>query len=230
MSQAKFLEIFSIVEEFIKRREEFLKNLMDEKRLKTYFINSNIAIFVLSAIYGATMGIYADKLQILYNAVKIPMLLLISLYITAPSYYIFSSLLGGKRTVAQTVVFLLSSLSIMSTILFALVPVNLFFILTTANATFITYAFIVLLNVIIFSLAGLFALIYLLRGFKTMYREADWFPAFLIGSIIFMFVGTQLAWVLRPYFHYYPQFIRPVEENFYIALIRLIIRLLRGGD
>jgi len=225
MPGSKF-EVFSIVELLIKRRELFLKDLMEEKQLRAYFVNSHLAIVIFSAIYGATMGFYAGGLQIIYDAIKIPLLLLISLYITVPSYYVLSSLLGGKINFRQMFVLLLSCLTVMSVVLLALVPVDLFFILTTANATYTTYAFLVLLNIAIFALAGLFALAYLLKGFTTVYSGAEWTLAFLIGSIIFMFVGTQLAWVLRPYFHYYPEFVRPVEKNFYVALIELITRLL----
>ncbi|MDH5267068.1 MAG: hypothetical protein OEW62_05235, partial [Candidatus Bathyarchaeota archaeon] len=178
--------------------------------------------------YGATMGVYPSGLQVFYDPVKIPMLLLISLYITVPSYYVLSSLFGGKHSFSQMVILLLSSVMVMSIVLLALVPLNLFFILATANVTYSTYAFLVILNVAIFALAGLFALVYLLRGFATMYPGIGWTPAFFVGSIIFMFVGTQLSWVLRPYFHYYPQFVRPVEKNFYIAMIELIFRFLRG--
>lgn len=228
MSVSNFLTRLSVVEEFIKRREEFFKNLMEEKGFKAYIVNSNLAIIIFSAAYGATMGVYPGGLQVFYDAVKIPMLLLISLYITAPSYYVLSSIFGGKRSFIQMLILLLSSLTIMSTILLALVPINLFFIFTTANATYSTYAFLIILNVAIFALAGLFSLLHLLRGFMTMYPGIGWTPAFFVGSIIFMFVGTQLAWVLRPYFHYYPQFVRPFEKNFYVAMIELIIRLLRG--
>ena len=228
MSLSTFLARFSVVEEFIKRREEFLKNLMEEKGLEAYFVNSNLAIIVFSGVYGATIGVYPSGLQVFYDPVKIPMLLLISLYITVPSYYVLSSLFGGKHSFSQMVILLLSSVMVMSIVLLALVPLNLFFILATANVTYSTYAFLVILNVAIFALAGLFALVYLLRGFATMYPGIGWTPAFSVGSIIFMFVGTQLSWVLRPYFHYYPQFVRPVEKNFYIAMIELIFRFLRG--
>ena len=230
MSLPNFLARFSVVEEFIKRREEFFKNLMEEKGLEAYFVNSNLAIIVFSGVYGATIGVYPSGLQVFYDPVKIPMLLLISLYITVPSYYVLSSLFGGKHSFSQMVILLLSSLMVMSIVLLALVPLNLFFILATANVTYSTYAFLVILNVAIFALAGLFALVYLLRGFATMYPGIGWTPAFSVGSIIFMFVGTQLSWVLRPYFHYYPQFVRPVEKNFYIAMIELIFRFFRGVD
>jgi len=221
--------VFSVIEEYLKRRQEFIKNLIEENQLKDYFIHSNVVIIVLSAVYGAFMGLYAGGLQILYDAIKIPILLLISLYITAPSFYVLTSLLGGKRSLSQVVVLLLSSVTVMSTILIALVPVNLFFTLTTPNVTSSTEAFIILLNVLIFALAGTFALVYLLRGFLALYPGGEWVLSFLIGGFIFILVGTQLAWVLRPYFHYRGYFVGPQEKNFYIAIIELIFKALRGG-
>lgn len=226
MSQSGLLKTFSIVEEFLKRREDFLKNLTEEKQLKAYFVYSNCVILIFSAVYGGIMGFYAGGLQIIYDAIKIPLLLLISVYITVPAYYVLSSLLGGRIGFRQMVVLLLSGPTIMSVILLALVPVNLFFILT-ADATYLSYAFLVLLNVVIFAFAGLFAVVYVARGFMKVFSGSDWIFPFIVGSMIFMFVGTQLAWVLRPYFHYYHGFIRPLEKNFYVALIELILGILR---
>jgi len=225
----RVLKAFSVVEEFIKRRDGFLKNLTEETNLKNYFVNSTFAILVFSAVYGATMGIYSGGLQIVYSAIKIPILLLVSFYLTVPSYYVLSLLLGGKGTLGQTVVLLLSSFTIMSAVLIALVPVNLFFIITTTKSS-TTYAFTVLLNIAIFALGGFFTLAYFIKGAETLYREPseNWKPAFLLGSIILMFVGTQLAWVLRPYFNYYPSFIRPLESNFYTAVIELSLQFGSG--
>jgi len=222
---ASALKVFSVVEEFIKRRDNFLKNLTAEKNLETYFVNSNLAILVMSAIYGATMGIYGGGWQILYSAIKVPMLLLISLYVTVPSYYVLYSLLGGKRNIGQTFMLLLFGFTIMSTVLIAFVPVNLFFIFTSPKS-FETHNFTALLNIAIFTLGGFFALTYFVKGAKTLYHGSseNWKPAFILGSIILMFVGTQLAWVLRPFFNYYEQFIRPVEGNFYTAVVNLLMR------
>ena len=225
------MEILSILDEFIKRRDEFLKNLAEGKNLKNYFVSSTLAILVFSAVYGATMGTYSGELQIVYSAIKVPILMLISLYLTVPSYYVLYSLLGGERTLGQILTLLLSSFTIMSIVLMAMVPVNLFFIITTAKSS-TTYAFTVLLNIAIFALGGFFALAYFIKGAKTLCQESseNWKPAFLLGSIILMFVGTQLAWVLRPYFNYYPQFIRPLESSFYTAVIELIARTMgRAG-
>jgi len=217
--------ILAVLEEFIKRSDQFLANLAQEKNLKTYFLNSNLAVLLLSAVYGATMGLYSGGLQIVYSAVKVPMLLLISLYVTVPSYYVLYSLLGGKRNSKQTVTLLLSGFTIMATILLAFVPVNLFFIITTPRSSQ-AHSFTALLNIAIFALGGFFALIYLIRGARTLYKESteQWKPAFLVGSVILMCVGTQLAWVLRPFFNYYEFFIRPLEGNFYTAVLSLVLR------
>jgi len=223
------LKILSVVEEFIKRSDEFLENLIAEKDLATYFVSSNVAILVLSFVYGATMGISAGRLSILFSAIKVPILLLISLYLTIPSYYVLYSLLGGKRTLRQTAILLLFSFTIMATVLIALVPVNLFFVITTTKSSS-TYAFMVLLNIAIFTLAGFFALTNFVKGARVLYGEPseNWKPAFLLGSLILMVVGTQLAWVLRPYFDYYSGFIRPLESNFYTAMVQLASQFL--GD
>jgi hypothetical protein len=118
----------------------------------------------------------------------------------------------------------------MSTVLIALVPINLFFVITTTRSSD-TYAFMVLLNIAIFTLAGLFGLTNFVKGAKVLYggSSENWKPAFLLGSLILMIVGTQLAWVLRPYFDYYPWFVRPLESNFYTAMSRLTSQFIGPG-
>ncbi|MHA1863000.1 MAG: hypothetical protein ACTSWA_04455, partial [Candidatus Thorarchaeota archaeon] len=122
------------------------------------------------------------------------------------------------------------SMTIMSVMMIAFLPVTLFFTLTTPERTFAAYGFTVLLNVLFFAISGLTAVSYLLNGFNRIHGEnKKWVPAMMIGSAVLAFVGTQLAWVLRPYFHVSLAFVAPPEGNFYIALFGLIVRLLIGG-
>ena len=188
------------------------------------------------------------------------MLLFLTLYICVPTFYILDSLVGGALSLRQMLTIILAGFTIMATILLAFLPVTLFFLLTTAD-----YTFIVLLNVAIFGLGGVGALVYFLQGYFTIYRletepgpqitntgkcpscnkpikddqgfcsycgtrlmsapnkgfRASSLPI-LIGCLVLIFVGTQLAWILRPYFHFYPFFIRPLGGNFYIAILKLI--------
>ncbi len=221
MAEIKFLKI---VEELLKRRKETFSRIKAGGNLTSFLLNANLSIVLFGAVYGATMGAYPGGIHVLFNILKIPLLLLISLYVSLPTYYVLDAFSGGDVSFTQVASVLMSSFSIMATVLLAFVPVNLFFILTTPNSSFQTYAFIVLLNVLIFTIAGLAGLGYLAAGMENIHSSRRWVNGFLIGLLVQVFVGTQLAWVLRPYFDG-GVFLRPLEGNFYIALFRLLARV-----
>jgi hypothetical protein len=214
----------------IRDRKAIFRDLREEQNLREYFISTTLATIIFGGLYGAVMGLYAGGLQILFSAVKVPMLLLISLYVSLPTYYVLNGFFGGDMSLRQLAVLFMVSFAVMSILLIAFLPVTLFFTLTTPERSFATYGFTVLLNVFFFGIAGLTAINYLLKGFDLIHGEnRRWVLPMIIGSGVLIFVGTQLAWVLRPYFHISLEFIRPPSGNFYIALAELIARLLRGG-
>jgi hypothetical protein len=220
---------FRILGEFITKRSVIYENIKEQRMLWEYFVVGTVATVVFSAAYGAVMGVYAGGIQIAYDAVKIPMLLMISLYVSMPTFYVLNGILGGELNLRQLVTLFLVSMTVMGAMLIAFLPVTLFFILTTPERIFIAYAFNVLLTVIFFGIAGLTAVIYFLNGFVYIHGEnRSWVPAMIIGSLVLAFVGTQLAWVLRPYFHQSLVFIAPPSGNFYLAVIELLMRLLLG--
>src|SRR5438094_8180093 len=106
------------------------------------------------------MGAYPGGLQILYNIIKIPLLLLISLYVALPTYYVLDAFSRGDISLRQTAAVILSRFSIVSIVLLAFVPVNLFFILTPPGQGLLTYSFIVLLNVGLFAIVAHPGLVY----------------------------------------------------------------------
>ena len=227
MDQQMFFDTLSL---FIRDREAVYKNVKNETNLREYAITAILATIISAALYGAVMGLYAGGIQILYDAVKIPLLLLISLFVSLPTFYVLNGILGGELSLRQMAVLFMISMTIMSVMMIAFLPVTLFFTLTTPERTFTAYGFTVLLNVLFFALSGLTAVSYLLNGFNRIHGEnKKWVPAMMIGSAVLAFVGTQLAWVLRPYFHVSLAFVAPPEGNFYIALFGLIVRLLTGG-
>jgi len=219
--------VLKVAEDLLRRRREVLAKIKSGENLNSFLLNANLATILFAAIYGATMGAYAGGLQILYDIIKIPLLLLISLYVALPTYYVLDAFSGGDISLRQTAAVIVSSFAIMSIILLAFVPVSLFFTLTTPGQGFSTYAFTVLLNVGIFAIAGIAGLAYQVSGMESIHSNSRWASAFVLGLLVQIFVGTQMAWVLRPYFDAGP-FIRPLEGNFYIALIKLIARILGG--
>ena len=259
MTEIRFL---GTVETVLKSRNQLFANIHDKRHLTRYFVDLQILIFLFAAIYGATMGLYSGvPIQVLFSALKIPLLLFVTLYICVPTFYVLDSIMGGALSLRQMLTILLAGFTIMVTILLAFIPVSLFFLLTTSD-----YGFIVLLNIAIFGLGGLGALLYFLQGYFAFYRletepgpvaseikecpscqrptrerqafcpgcgtrimrtkdsgfRASSLPIF-VGVAILIFVGTQLAWILRPYFNFDPLFIRPLGGNFYVTLLRLLL-------
>lgn len=258
------IQFLKTVETVLKNRRQLFANIHDNRELRQYFIDFQIAIAIFSLFYGASMGLYSGGIQTVYSAIKIPMLLFITLYICVPTFFILDSLVGGAISLRQMVTLLLAGFTILVSILIAFLPVTLFFLLTTSD-----YAFIVFLNVAVFGLGGIGALMYFLQGYNTIYNlekepgpritetgncptcdqpispDQAFCPScgtrfmrtpesalqtssmpILIGCLTLIFVGTQLSWILRPYFHYYPWFIRPLGGNFYSSLFRLLRRIL----
>ncbi|MHA1289182.1 MAG: hypothetical protein ACTSPB_17475 [Candidatus Thorarchaeota archaeon] len=227
MDQQVFFDTLSL---FIRDREAVYENVKNETNLKEYAITAILGTIISAALYGAVMGLYAGGIQILYDAIKIPLLLLISLFVSLPTFFVLNGILGGELSLRQMSVLFMISVTVMSVMMIAFLPVTLFFTLTTPERTFTAYGFTILLNVIFFGISGITAVIYLLNGFSSIHGEnKKWVPAMIIGSAVLAFVGTQLAWVLRPFFHASMDFVAPPEGNFYIALFILIARLIMGG-
>ncbi|NHJ12670.1 MAG: hypothetical protein EAX95_03300 [Candidatus Thorarchaeota archaeon] len=221
---------FETLAHYIQDREGVYEDIKNERNMLNHVITSTLATVLFGALYGAVMGTYAGGVQILYDAIKIPLLLLVAVYVSLPTFFVLNGILGGELSFRQMAVLFAVSITVMATLLIAFLPVTLFFMLTTPERTFSTYAFTVLLNVFFFAISGLTAVAYLLQGFSRIHGEnKKWVPAMVIGTGVLAFVGTQLAWVLRPYFHLSLEFIAPPSGNFYIALFGLIARLLLGG-
>jgi hypothetical protein len=123
-----------------------------------------LVILVLGLIYGACMGCYAlfrqegsSPAQFVATMGKVPLLFGLTFIITFPSLYVFNALVGSRlnlRAVGQLVV---TGLAVMLAILASLGPIVAFFSLSTTS-----YPFMLLLNVVVFSVAGFLGLRFLL--------------------------------------------------------------------
>jgi hypothetical protein len=177
-------------------------------------------------------------------------LFLLTLAICLPTLYLFNLLCGGRLTARQALALVLSAITVTSTLTLAFAPITLFFMVTAQS-----YHFFILLNTAILALTGSVGLSFLLSGMSSMNAQAlNELPEvpdlaldmaepprahaprprsvsmnlLMIWVLLYGFVGTQLAWTLRP-FHGDPSMpfllFRPVESNFYIGVVQTIMRL-----
>ena len=119
----------------------------------------------LAALYGVCMGFFGvfgraeqDFRFILADAIKVPLLLLLTLVVTFPSLCVFNALVGSRLYVRDLVRLLTATMGVLVAVLAAFGPIVAFFSVTTTS-----YPFIVLLNVGVFTLAAGFAITFLLR-------------------------------------------------------------------
>jgi hypothetical protein len=94
--------------------------------------------------------------------VKVPALFVLTLAVTFPSLYVFNALVGSRLRAAAVLRLLVAAIAVTIAVLASLGPIVAFFSVSTTS-----YAFILLLNVVAFLIAGLLGNAFLLQ---TLHR------------------------------------------------------------
>jgi len=210
-----------------------------------------VVALLLGGGYGVCMGLFgalrggADGwMQIVACVTKVPLLFLLTLVVTFPSLYVSSALHDAPIEPAATLRLLLIAIAVDLALLASLGPVVAFFTVSTTS-----YPFMVLLNVVVFALAGLAGLAVIRRALESLFGDGA--PAesaepaavrrrlatrsssrfvFKAWLVIVAVVGAQLGWVLRPFigspglpFSWF----RARESNFFEACANAVGQLLR---
>src|SRR5262249_14887083 len=120
-------------------------------------------------VYGLCMGMVAvcgekgpAPMQVLASMIKVPLLFYLTLLVTLPSLYVFNALVGSRLSLADVIRLLIASVGVNVTVLASLGPIVAFFSVCTTS-----YPFMLLFNVAVFAVAGLFGLRFLLQ---TLHR------------------------------------------------------------
>jgi hypothetical protein len=230
--------LFGLLDGLLRRRERVFEAIFEQAGIGVRLRAFLLAIAVLAGFYGATMGAMGfaaewqkGMLQMLTSAVKVPALYLLSLTICFPVLYIVLVLMGARLTFAQTLSLILLALTLNTLLLASCAPIVLFFMVTGSD-----YDFIKLLHVLVFGFSGGWAMMALWQGLRAMCEKSDLYPRQAIKMLqvwilIFGFVGTQMAWSLRPFVGSpdlaYEVFRHGREGNFYKAVWSSAVNLVR---
>ncbi len=150
--------------------------VLQNDRLNVSAAGLAVVAVLLAMFYGACMGSYSllkevpenlndpygPTLQVLASIIKTPALFLLTLVVTLPSLYVFNALVGSRLTLLGMTRLLVASIAVNVAVLASLGTIVAFFSLTTGS-----YAFIRLLNVAVFTVAGVLGLMFLLQ---TLHR------------------------------------------------------------
>jgi hypothetical protein len=227
--QSQGNKYFGVQISLLRDRQDFLEDIREGYRLPTKIISLLICSSVFMAVYGGIIGAYHSWMQAISSAIKLPALYLITLLICLPALFFANIIFGSKRSFAQHFALVLTAVSITGVLLFSLAPISLFFLITTNN-----YQFLILLNVIIFASTGFIGVSALYQATNTVLEqdsEGKDVRQKIIKSwlLLYAFVGSQLAWTLRPFFGTPDsvfQLFREREGNFYTSIIQSLAYLL----
>lgn len=150
--------------------------------------------------YGFVMGTFSGlwdgrTLQLLYSAVKVPLLLGVTSLIAMPAFFVLNTLAGVGGDFRQVLRALLATQAGVSVVLAALAPVTFFWYAGNAD-----YPQAILANAVAFGLASLAGQVLLTRYYRPLerqnpvHRRLRW-----LWIALYAFVGVQMGWVLRPF-------------------------------
>ena len=226
------MNYFSTLITLLRDRPSFLEEIRNGTKLESKIVALIVASSLFFAIYGAIVGASNGWQQMLLSTVKLPALYLLTLLICLPTLYFFDILFGSQASFKQYAVLSLTTVSVISVLLFSFAPVTLFFLISIRD-----YHFFLLLNVAIFALTGFIGVQLFYRGVKSVMKFDEKTPPIrqrllLFWLVLYGLVGSQLGWTLRPFFGAPGepfQLCRPIESNFYAQIITSIRWFLFGN-
>jgi hypothetical protein len=192
-----------------------------------------LAIVVFGVFYGGVMGTYSGSggpraLQVVYSAVKVPLLLTATFLLSLPSFAVINTLLGLRGDLARVVRALIATQAGLTIVLASLAPFTAFWYLS-GNA----HEPAILFNGLMFAVASFSAQWMLRREYIPLIRSNPRHRWMLRAwLVIYVFVGIQMGWVLRPFIgdpHMPVQFFREGSwSNAYEVVILMIWRAMTG--
>lgn len=197
----------------------------------------HLAVMVLGAgLYGATMGWWRGPEQALFVAIKFPLIMLLVTAGNALLNGLLAPLLGLNIRFYQSFSAIVMSFTVTSAILGAFSPIIAFLVWNAPGMASAgpTYNVMLLAHVAVIALAGTTGNVRLLQLLLSLssHRAAALrvLGAWLTGNL---FLGSQLAWILRPFIGspgLPVEFLRPnaFQGNFYEAVFRAIYHILIG--
>jgi hypothetical protein len=159
-----------------------------------------LAIVAYGMFYGAVMGSYGGVngwrlWQAVYSAVKVPLLMMTTFLLSLPSFFVLNTLFGLRDDFARVVRALVATQAGLTVILSALAPFTAFWYVSGSR-----YEPAILFNGVMFAVASFSAQWMLRREYIPLFEvNARHRMMLRTWIIIYVFVGIQMGWVLRPF-------------------------------
>ena len=192
-----------------------------------------LAVFIAcGGFYGAVMATFIlapeRALLVLFCAIKVPILFGCTMLLAVPSFYVLSALRGVSNDFGKVFALLLDYQLLVAILLAALAPITALVNLTTPADG---YQGVQFWNSLTFLLAACIAqLKFTARARQLVAKDERHRLLLRLWSIIYAFIGIQMAWTLRPFIGSPDQaigFFRPGKlDNAYVKIFEIFRDLL----
>jgi hypothetical protein len=214
----------------ILRRAPWVTRTADSHRVLVRLV-AQLILFGL--LYGMAMGSFRALAaqsqwfqQIIYSAVKVPLLLSATFVLSLPSFYVVNALLGLRRDFVTALRALVAAQAGLAIVLASLAPLTLAWYASSA-----AYNQALLFNGGMFAIAS-FAAHWLVRNYYGPLVARNHRHRWVLWAwlAVYAFAGIQMAWLLRPFIGapgMEVRFLRPDPwDNAYEFVARLVWRTL----
>ena len=168
-----------------------------------------LIVLVAGLSYGSAMGCYAavanqrawteQWLPMLYSGMKVPLLILATLLIALPSFFILNTLFGLRQHFKESLKAILLAQAGLVIILLSLAPITLF-VYVSVSPMQRAYSLAVLWNAIAFGGSSVTAQLLLRKNYRQLIRQNPKHRMMVwVWIFVYAFVGIQMAYVLRPF-------------------------------
>jgi hypothetical protein len=225
------LKELTLIDRLLRDPDQFFGEIGQGSGLREKMRAMLLGSLAYLALYGGLLGSTHSLEQSLSSAAKLPLLFLATLLICAPALYLFNILFGANQRLSQSVMLVLAAITATAVLLLSFAPITLFFLLTAPDS----YQFFKLLNVLFFVIAGSSGAVCLNRGLRVVSACSPEPPMknarfmFALWLALYIFVGSQMAWTLRPYVGYPGspfELFRQLGGNFYSDILASIGEIL----
>ncbi len=191
-------------------------------------------VLLSGAFYGALMGTFGgfdghlSGWQMLFSALKVPALLLVTFTLCLPGFFVINALVGVAEDFTQARRALMLAQAALSLVLASLAPFTLLFYASSR-----LYPAAILCNALMFAIAALSAQMLLRRLYAPLIARDLRHAALLrLWLAMFAFTAVQLAYVLRPFVGDPSQpaalFRSGAWDNAYVVLAKMAWKVIGG--
>ena len=204
-----------------------------------FLLSISLTTLVGSMIYGVVLGLWRSKEQALYSAIKMPLLIFSVVMASTVINTMLANSMGARVSFRQVSESVLLAFAVTCSLLAALSPVMLFFVLQTPSPgtpeARLSYPTLLLAHTAVIGFAGIWGNVRLYELLKNTLASPNIARRLLVTWIVVSgLAGCEISWVLSPFLAK-PDipipFLNPdaFSGNFFEYLWRAIRALPQGG-